>query len=351
MPKKTLVLLAPDYAKAFGITLVVLGHVLRGLMTSGVVVADAFWVDVDRIFYLPDSVGFFHMPLFFYVSGLFFIDNYKRDGYAGIMKKAAFALICPLIVWSYLQFSVQYFSGGHANTKIDFFDVLTAPFPPRQQFWFLSTLFLSMALAGAVACFRKATGLFWGSLIACFLFRAIFPQYVHDGLNSNYNPLVQVLIFFPYFALGIVFGKDPMKKFKVASWLCVALFATAVWLNLQPHFQFSAIVVASSIMCVLALYKFFTNLEVHSVRQSRLSKFFVFVGMNSMMIYLAHVICAGGIRAIFLKFGIIEITTQIIGGVLAGLLMPLLLVPVGVRGQSRGLGFLKIVLPVRLKRK
>jgi fucose 4-O-acetylase-like acetyltransferase len=55
-----------DYAKGLGILLVVYGHVSRGVFNAGIKV-DA------ELFKLVDSVIYsFHMPLFFFLSGLFF---------------------------------------------------------------------------------------------------------------------------------------------------------------------------------------------------------------------------------------------------------------------------------------
>lgn len=54
-----------DYAKGIGIFLVVVGHVLRGLVNSSILQPSALLFLVDRWIY-----GF-HMPLFFFISGLF----------------------------------------------------------------------------------------------------------------------------------------------------------------------------------------------------------------------------------------------------------------------------------------
>lgn len=58
-----------DYAKGIGIILVVYGHVARGLFNSGISVP-------LNLYHLLDSiVNTFHMPLFFFLSGLFFINR------------------------------------------------------------------------------------------------------------------------------------------------------------------------------------------------------------------------------------------------------------------------------------
>src|SRR5689334_3644402 len=61
-----------DAARGFGISLVVFGHVWRGLEKAGIMSADAVFVAVDRAVYS------FHMPLLFFVSGLFFYPSLAR---------------------------------------------------------------------------------------------------------------------------------------------------------------------------------------------------------------------------------------------------------------------------------
>ncbi|MCV3214943.1 acyltransferase family protein [Plectonema radiosum NIES-515] len=53
-----------DYAKGIGIFLVVVGHILRGLVNSSILEESKLLLFVDRWIY-----GF-HMPLFFFISGL-----------------------------------------------------------------------------------------------------------------------------------------------------------------------------------------------------------------------------------------------------------------------------------------
>ena len=73
-----------DYAKAIGIILVVYGHVARGVFNAGLPMDEARFVLVDSIIYS------FHMPLFFFLSGLFFFDEKKLEN-----KKKETHLVSP----------------------------------------------------------------------------------------------------------------------------------------------------------------------------------------------------------------------------------------------------------------
>jgi len=61
-----------DQAKGIGIFLVVVGHMIRSLVNSNILI-DNFWVTfVDRWIYA------FHMPLFFLVAGLFIQKSVQK---------------------------------------------------------------------------------------------------------------------------------------------------------------------------------------------------------------------------------------------------------------------------------
>jgi len=141
---------APDYAKALGILLVVASHIMRGLERTDLLVFDPTWQTVDWALYL------YHMPLFFYVAGLFFAATVERYGYLGMLKRNAIVLLGPLVVWSYIQVGMQYAFSGSSNLKVTLGDLLTAPFPPAQQFWFLGVLFVGTAIAGLLPALRAS---------------------------------------------------------------------------------------------------------------------------------------------------------------------------------------------------
>lgn len=87
-----------DYGKAIGIVLVVYGHVVRGLLAAGII--------EDHIFLhkLVDSVIYsFHMPLFFFLSGLFFWHSMSNRGANGVFLSKIDTVFYPFVLWSILQ--------------------------------------------------------------------------------------------------------------------------------------------------------------------------------------------------------------------------------------------------------
>ena len=63
-----------DIAKGIGILLVVYGHTARGVVSAGMDASHGVLRLVDSIVYT------FHMPLFLFLSGLFFCASLKKRG-------------------------------------------------------------------------------------------------------------------------------------------------------------------------------------------------------------------------------------------------------------------------------
>ncbi|SUY94743.1 acyltransferase [Klebsiella pneumoniae] len=87
-----------DYAKGIGIILVVFGHVNRGLYSAGIQLSGSSYLLTDSIIYS------FHMPLFFFLSGLVFLRNpwIKRGKTSFVISKID-TIVYPYVSWSLLQ--------------------------------------------------------------------------------------------------------------------------------------------------------------------------------------------------------------------------------------------------------
>lgn len=336
------VLLAPDYAKAFGIVLVVFGHTLRGLFSAEILPQNEFWSAVDETVYL------FHMPLFFYISGLFVQQSMEHYGYASFAKRAFFLLIPPLVIWSYMQFSLQYLAGSYSNAHSDFGRLLAAPVPPRQQFWFLGALFMMMIATGAIVKRGVQDSVIWPLIMGLFAVQIMFwDEAIPYMIGRPWAHLFfSTLFFWPFFLLGIVLGTQKLGDLKIHTAVCAISFLLAL-----VFYQWADSLRAPlSVLCVLCIYKIALNLGQGASGAGRLSQIVAFVGMNSMMIYLAHIIFSAGMRVALTQLGIHDPSVHLAGGVLAGLLIPLMLVPVGmfIIGKSPAIG--RAIFPVRTGR-
>ncbi len=340
-------LYAPDIAKAFAILLVVFGHVLIGLFTAGIIDQTPFWTAVH------DGIYLFHMPLFFYLSGLFFEKSLSRYGYKGLIQKNILTLLCPLVVWSYIQTSLQYLAGANANNRPDLAEVFMAPVPPQQQFWFLGALFVIMAVVGLVYKTQSPRKYLYG-LLALFLFNFAFWHAMIDMMRTDKFIffLGQIILHIPYFVMGIVIGQEKIGGLRFHPLICILLFVLAIYTYLVETVLPSLVLGTCSILCIITVYKMSEHVAAFLSKHSATAlKVICFVGMNTMIIYLAHIIVAGAIRTVLLKVDVTDITTHLVVATMAGVIFPLLAVPVGLHLQKKWPKFTSAVLPVRIERK
>src|SRR5690554_4443884 len=149
-----------DYAKAIGIILVVYGHVARGVFNAGLPMDEELFVLVDSIIYS------FHMPLFFFLSGLFFYDSLMKRGTGGLIVNKVDTIVYPFIVWSLLQGFFEVALSNYTNGQVTVTEVLSLLWEPRAQFWFLYALFMVFVLSAFV--YAKADRRFFLPLLLVF---------------------------------------------------------------------------------------------------------------------------------------------------------------------------------------
>lgn len=182
-----------DCAKAIGAILVVYGHVARGLYNAGIAIPAHYYRLADSIVYS------FHMPLFFFLSGLFFYTSLQKRGALGLAFNKVDTIVYPYILWSILQGSVEVVLSSYTNGNVTFTEVFTL-WDPRAQFWFLYALFfiflVSIAIFSAVP-FR------W--LVAVFI--AVCALHLARGALPGFKVVLFVANNLVYFIFGVVFTR------------------------------------------------------------------------------------------------------------------------------------------------
>ena len=314
-----------DYAKAIGIILVVYGHVARGIFNAGIP------LDVP-LYRLVDSVVYsFHMPLFFFLSGLFFFHSLHRRGAIALVANKIDTILYPYILWSLIQGLVEVWLSPYTNSKVGLIEVLDF-WNPRAQFWFLYALFL--VIMTAILVFRRDNPV----LIRAVLFISAIAYCLQDGipsvLHSHY-----VMKNFVFFALGIWFYtvKDRLTTYP-GRWAAAGgigfvvaqiLFHAGLGLTFEDKGISSLAVAVVSILAVASLCLWLARTPVHWV---------LTLGAASMAIYLMHVLVGSGMRILLSRFlGIQDAVIHLLSGCLAGILLPLLIYLLLHRLRVRGL--------------
>lgn len=302
-----------DYAKGVGIFLVVLGHTLRGLNSSQII------TDGPAFRFIDSSIYSFHMPLFFFLSGLFAERQVERNADVFLQDKLA-TLAYPYLIWSALQTLIKLAGSRHTNHQASLDDLVGILINPIMQYWFLYVLFLisltyymlrrcGFGPLGALAAFA----IFWSS-------RGWMPLGAWWPLLAARNNGV-------YYAIGAVINEHEGTKVRLAQAPTTALIlivtlgygiVAASAFRAREEMLLDTAVTLCGIAASVAL----------AMLLSRVGglDFVRILGTYSLEIYVAHTIGTAGLRVILQKvLKIQDVTIHIAIGTTGGILLPLIL--------------------------
>ncbi|MEM9698338.1 MAG: acyltransferase [Pseudomonadota bacterium] len=317
---------AVDTAKGIAILFVVFGHAWRGLYEAGVLANAALFEAVDRIIYA------WHIPMFFFLSGLHFLSVVARDGAAGFLWQRILRLLWPMALWTWVFFAARLLAGDAANAPVTWADFPLVPLPPYEHLWFLWALFLVQ--------------------IGCFAVLILLPARVRErrkrlGFAALAGVLVGVMPFIawpspyfgaalehvPYFAAGIAFGA--LASYRPQRWM-VGLagcgFLIDVWALSQGWRE-----VFQSLDLVLFLWVLIAALDPGSGSPSRAIVTLRALGRASMTIYMAHTMFSALLRIALLYLGVTSAWVHLAFGLTFGILGPLILLWAAQKTRTRKL--------------
>lgn len=302
----------PDYAKAIGIILVVYGHVARGLFSAGIEIPENIYKLVDSIVYS------FHMPLFFFLSGLFFYDSFSKRGGFGLILNKIDTIVYPYLVWSILQGTVEVLLSNYTNGSVSFTDVF-ALWDPRAQFWFLYALFVVFVVSCGIfySVSKKYT-------ILILMLASIL--YVNGSALPNLKLLSFISNNLVYFVLGIAFtqydfGKHISSKVSLLIAILAFILSQYIFHNYLGRLYTDKGIGSLILGCISIAFIVALSMVMAKTR----SRFFAYIGASSMAIYLMHILAGSGARVILSKILAVDsVVIHIVVGCLAGVLLPLL---------------------------
>lgn len=310
-----------DYGKGIGIILVVYGHLLSSGFHGGLNIPEHFFVLSDSLVYS------FHMPLFFFLSGLFVESSFQKRGARNYLIDKFSRIAYPYLIWSVLQVSVEVLFSSQTQKGASLANLLAIPYKPWGQFWFIYALFM-MHIAYVV--FRN-----FGKYSTALMFIIAFILYFNP-LRPGIMSLFGFSMHFIFFVSGIVFRKHlmNMERHDMPLWAVVSLFfifmGSAYFIlehlvepvrfeaGAQTHpFYFLYLAILGIIFCA--------GLSQYLSRKNEF-QFLQVLGMYSLQIYLAHMLAGVGARMILLYvFGIQNWVIHIIIGVGFALITPIIL--------------------------
>ena len=297
-----------DHAKGIGIILVVVGHTLRGLQKTPVHVPG--WEFVDAWIYA------FHMPLFFFLAGLF-VEHSWRGLLGPFVADKARRILWPYFLWTILQEGFRHFTGAAAPGAPGLWTII---YRPVMQFWFLYVLFLLLVL---YAVWRKAGGSWKVFVAVAFALNISLAFGVGYG---SWGVIYQMWIYIPYLALGVLFSAlvrlEQVDECGVPALVGLALggyFAIAVAAFFHATGIAGLVVLLASvgILASVALAGCFSRWRPAAGIGA--------LGVLSLEIFVAHTIFSSGFRQLLLAAGTRNAALHVAGGIAIGLAGPVIL--------------------------
>lgn len=266
-----------DLARGMGMILVVIGHMLRGLVSTHLWPAGALadWIDY--------SLYTFHMPLFFYLSALNVRASLRRGPRAFLMGKI-WNIAYPYFLWSLIQGGIIMAMGRGVNMPVSGADLADIWFRPFAQFWFLYALMICHVLAALVPRCRAMLVL---AALAFVVFELLSAR---PALSLTLHDL-------PAYAVGLCGFRSAadLPRYRTA-WLLTAslAFAAAVAVGgaLSGMDAAGVASVPAEILGILCVVLFSRILQHYSV------SWLAAVGRMSMTIYILHLLAGAGTRII-----------------------------------------------------
>lgn len=300
-----------DYAKAIGIILVVYGHVARGVFNAGIPFDESVYHFFDSVIYT------FHMPLFFFLSGLFFTHSFEKWGGRGLLINKIDTIVYPLVLWSIIQGAIEVYLSNYTNGNLSYSEVFTVLWAPRAHFWFLYALFVLFVFTTLLYSLlpRKVLTIALALTALGYLFQSSLSVNIITGyINNN----------MVFFAFGILFSNVAPKRDLGSTPVLLTLAILFVGLQYVFH-QVMGLSFEDKgpALLVLALVSILFVVSL-SARLSRTQlKWLIRLGASSMGIYLMHVLAGSGVRVMLKSFlGNESLSAHLLAGCLAGLLVP-----------------------------
>src|SRR5438045_9674777 len=104
-----------DCVKGLGITLVVVGHVWRGMWNADLPIRGDIYYAIDGYIYS------FHMPLFFFVGGVFLLNSAAKPAGEYFADKLR-TIVYPYVLWTILFAMTQAMISRYCNAHVYFLE-------------------------------------------------------------------------------------------------------------------------------------------------------------------------------------------------------------------------------------
>lgn len=292
-----------DAVRGMAIALVALGHTNQGITHRGWWGASSVGTRIDITIYA------FHMPAFFFVSGIFIAASVAKRGPGRFTVERVRTLLWPYVLWSLISAgSVGVLSHFTVQRPVDW-NKFVPGLLEGYGIWFLPTLFACQVFGMAL---RKLPGV---AILAIAVLAFYFvPQTPVNWLN-------QAVEFFPFVAAGMWVGRGYEQLEKIPRWLAAVfavllfwwLFAvTRNWWNGHQYTILLGGAIGTLMLMMLA----------RCFGRSKAARVWAWAGEASLAIYLAGEYGQGLVRQLMVWAHITAPYPQLIVPTLAAIAIP-----------------------------
>jgi fucose 4-O-acetylase-like acetyltransferase len=300
-----------DSAKGIGIILVVFAHVVRGLVNSHI------WMWSPTSLFLDGWIYAFHMPLFFFLSGLFLFRSAQKPLLLFVTEKLR-TLAYPYFVWSVITLLIKTPLSGVTNRADGLSELPLILYEPIEQYWFLYVLLVLSLLIAALLKLGVRTWIVFA--LAILVYPGLLPT-----APLEWGVLALASACAMYVALGVIVGsRNGLLEisglsvgelgFIVLAGLIISAFGGIS--GLPYRYALTPLFALAGTYAVVAL--------AVTVEKTTLNSVLRLMGRRSLEIYVAHTIVSAGVRVALLKFcNVSDVATHHLLGTLAGLSLPI----------------------------
>ena len=298
-----------DMLKGYACLLVIFGHIIIGIRTSGMAVPGV----------LPLTEKFiwsFHIDLFMFLSGYVYSITggiSRAKSRISFMLSKLLNLGVPYFVFSAAYIAVNSLTPG-VNNENSLSDILKIWYSPVAQYWFIFALFWLFVIYALLSKFLSNIAI-TALLYSAFLLFIFFG--VNTGfLDSSFNCVLA-------FGIGTCLKSLNVQKLHPILRIGIVIFhAAAATLAIKTAFYdnflmddvFTLLGIFSSV-CFISLF-----VDFQPISQSLL-----YICKYSFPLYLLHTFFTAATRILLLKMGIQNLTLHICAACVTGILFPILI--------------------------
>ncbi len=314
-----------DTVRGFAIIAVVLGHANIGLIAAGLTQEQPVTFQL-----LNTSLYLVHMPLFAFLFGLNIPAAWEKRKSWGFVVNRVIFYIYLYLVWTLIQGLFEILGARYSNGSTTWLDVLNIV-QPLAHLWYLQwmiVIFITLVVLRPWQSYvRGIVSFVIFNFITWFSWGADIPEIFQRGFGISSFALAGALIGTARLSLLAKNSTYLRISLSIILVLIYALLLKSGYHLTTPTLTDPLITVQSKMLgmvaSVVAVASIILIFSVFSNENTM--KIFQFIGINSLQIYLMHLLITPPVRIVLVKLGFVEPWVILMVSVLLGVGLPLLL--------------------------